>query len=132
MANATSHRQAVLRGWNGIVKAVTLTTVAASSGESGVVDIEGARAIGVHMSTAWTAAAITFLAAPTSTGIFHPVYGSTGEVELTVAANRYIGLTERQAEIVRAARFIKLRSGTDSTGAVVQAATRSINLILKG
>jgi hypothetical protein len=131
MPDVTSHRQSALRGWNGITRTATITT-GASSGQSDIVDIEGARSIGLHMSTAWTAAAISFTAAPTSTGTFHPVFGSTGELQLVVAANRFIGLTEREVELLRAARFIKLRSGSFTTVAVVQGATRVITVVGKG
>lgn len=110
----------------------TVTVSTSTDGLSDVVDFAGYKEAAIEMSTAWTAASITFAAASASSGTFNPVYGSTG-AEITVTApdlSRIITMDVVAASLAPL-RFVKIRSGTFATP-VTQAATRTLTLILKG
>jgi hypothetical protein len=106
-------------------------TIAESASLSAEVDLEGAALVGIHMPAAWTAANLTFQVAPTSGGTFYDAYDDGGtEINVTAAAQRYIGLLSDDALSLSAARFLKIRSGTTGTP-VNQAAARTLTLVLK-
>mgnify|MGYP001568095056 FL=1 len=110
-------------------KTVTIST--ATDGQSAEVDLKGFELEAIQMPAAWTAAAITFLGSDVAAGTFNDVYDSGGtELNLTVAAARMIGLTEAHRAVLKALRFIKIRSGTSGTP-VVQAASRTLILVFK-
>lgn len=89
--------------------------------------LNGARVVGILMDASWTAAAISFDAAPAPGGTFGPVYDGDGnEISLTVAAGRYIVILPGDLYGIGA---LKVRSGL--AGAPVnQAGARSLTLIL--
>ena len=98
--------------------------------EAGV-DLEAYGDAAIQMPAAWTAADLTFQGAVTLAGTYADVYDSDGN-ELTVSAAqaRAIGLTAAEASVLRAFRFVKMRSGTSAVP-VQQAADRTVTLILK-
>lgn len=98
---------------------------------SNIIDLENYTRLAIYMPTAWTAATITLLAAPTMEGPFQAVFDEANtEVSITVAASRVHGLGTAQTDRLGALRFIQLRSGTSGTP-VAQAAERTIMLIAK-
>lgn len=105
-------------------------TIALGASESDVIDLEGYQLAEFHMPTAWDAAAITFLTAPTVDGTYQPLYDDSGvEVSIVVAAAKNTAIVSA-ALALAGARFIKLRSGT-LAAPVVQTAARTITLSLK-
>jgi hypothetical protein len=102
---------------------VTVSTEA--DGLSGVIDCGGATMSSIVMSTAWTAATLTFTSALTADSTFFDVYGSTGdEITYTTTANRVITF---DPAFWIGTRFLKIRSG--ATGAAVaQAAARTLTV----
>tara|TARA_Y100000310_G_scaffold339965_1_gene434300 strand:+ start:570 stop:938 length:369 start_codon:yes stop_codon:yes gene_type:complete len=110
-------------------KSVTIGTGAA--GQSSEIDLQGFALEAILFPAGWTAAAITFLGSNVSGGTFCDVYDSGGtELNLTVAASRMIGLTATHKAVLKALRFVKMRSGTTATP-VAQGATRTLTLIFK-
>ena len=110
------------------VEFITVTISTAADGLSGSVDLTGHVLVGVQMSTAWTAAGITFAAATTDAGTYQAVYGSTGdELTLTTDASRYVNLSPLTSVSYR---HLKVRSGTNSVP-VAQAATRTLQLVVR-
>jgi len=106
-------------------------TIANGASLSGEVDLGGAAILGIHMPAAWTAAVLTFQAAPASGGTFADVYDDLGnEVTLTVDTSRAVGVDLKSGALAPY-RFIKIRSGT-SAAAVAQGAERALTLSLKG
>jgi hypothetical protein len=105
-------------------------TIAASASVSGEFDLEAYKLVGIIMPSAWTAANLTFQAAPVSGGTFADMYDDAGdEVTVTAAASRAIG-ADYIAGALAAFRVLKIRSGTSATP-VTQAAERTITLVLK-
>ena len=103
-------------------------TIALGASESGVIDLEGYQLAVLHMSSAWTTADITFLAADVADGVYQPLYYAGQEVKEKVAANQCI--TPENYIPLASVRFLKIRSGTSSTP-VAQAATREIKITVK-
>lgn len=110
---------------------IKTVTIAASGSVTDEIDLGGYRLAAIHMPAAWTAAAITFTAAPTTGGTFTDVHDNAGtEVSITTAASRTVILATDVAENLEGLAYIKLRSGTSATP-VAQAAERSLTLVLK-
>lgn len=110
---------------------VQISTLAASSGLSDTIDLQGMTLAGVLVSTAWTDAVLTVQGSLDNTNFFD-VYTSTGG-ELTIGTsgssaivNRYIAVVPDQFYGIP---FLRLRSGTGSS-ATTQGATRSLTLSL--
>lgn len=105
-------------------------TIANGASQSGEIDLGSGRLLAIFMPAAWTAAALTFLAAHESGGTFQDVYGDDGtEESVTAAASRVISIDDA-AGVLASLRYIKLRSGTTGTP-VNQGAERTIYLITK-
>lgn len=105
-------------------------TIAEAASVTGEIDLAWAEAVAIAMPAAWTTAAITVLASPTSGGTFLPVHDDGGtELSITAAASQVIALSAAAAKIAPL-RYIKLRSGTTATP-VAQAAARELTIICK-
>jgi hypothetical protein len=116
------------RGFSSPVELIPISLSTAANGQSGVIDMTGCVLIGVQMSTAWTAAGITFLAATAETGTFHSVFGSTGdEITLSADASRFINVSPLTSV---GYRWLRVRSGTSGTP-VAQAAARTLTLVTR-
>ncbi len=109
----------------------TVTIPTGATGLSAEVDLAGFMLEAIYMPAAWTAAALTFQGSNVSGGVYQDMYDSGGtELNLTVSNSRAIGLTAAHKEVLKAWRFIKIRSGV--TGAAVnQAADRDLILVFK-
>jgi len=113
---------------------IPITITAAADGLSNAVDLEEEMLVGFIVSASWTAAAISFLAAPTSAGTYGSCYDDAN-AEITVAsagvvAGRTVLFSSAVTEKLRGVQYLKLRSGI--TGAAVQqAATRTFTLITR-
>jgi hypothetical protein len=110
------------------VELISINISTAADGQSGVVDLTGHVPVAIAMSTSWTTASMTFLAATAESGNFQSVFGSTGD-ELTISADasRFIALSPLTSA---GFRFLKIRSGTSGTP-VAQAAERSLTLVCR-
>ena len=110
-------------------KSVVIGTGA--TGQSAEVDLGGFELEAIMMPADWTAANLTFLGSNVSAGTFYDVYDSSGnELTVTAAEDRMIGLTTAHKDVLKALRFIKIRSGTTATP-VAQAASRTLVLVFK-
>ena len=67
------------------MRPIPCTITAAADGLSNAIDLEEQDIVGFVVSAAWTAAAITFLSAPNSTGTYGSCYDDSN-AELTVAS----------------------------------------------
>lgn len=109
----------------------TVTVSTSTDGLSDAVDLGGHRITAIAMSTAWTAADITFAAASVAAGTFYPLYDDNGsEATVTASASRIIAVDVVAASLAPL-QHLKFRSGTDATP-VTQASPRTLTLILKG
>lgn len=115
----------------------TTVTIANGASQSSEIDASGSDILGIEMPAAWTAAAITVLAAsredsPASGGAatFNPIHDDAGvELSFTVAAGRFVALRPDIAPLTRGPWRLKLRSGTAGVP-VNQAAERTIVVVL--
>jgi hypothetical protein len=116
----------------GIVDVQTVT-VAVSSSLSGAIPISGFKLAAIEMSTAWTTANITFLAASSSGATFYPLYDDQGnEVTVVSPANSRIVALDTVAVPIAAVPWLKVRSGTAGTPVVQStAAATTLKLYLK-
>jgi hypothetical protein len=120
------------------IKATTKAVDFTSASElSNAIDLEGYKVAGLSISAAWTAADLIIHAADTLAGTYGPVVGSAGGViRITpVTAGNRMSFEEVSSvgQALGPWRFIKLRStNTASTVAVLQAASRSLSIVLKG
>jgi hypothetical protein len=106
-------------------------SIANGASQSGVIDLEGYRLVGLIMPATWTAASVTVLAAPTADGTFVPVHLDEGtELTITADGSRAIGISGTKAEALAMWRFLRLRSGTHASP-VAQGAQRAIHLICR-
>lgn len=102
--------------------AVNMST--AADGLSDILDLGGHDIHSYCMSTAWTAASMTFRGSHRSTDFMYDIYTSTGgELTHTVDANRLI--TFANIPQFEGLRFIQFRSGTAAVP-VAQAAARTL------
>lgn len=103
---------------------VTVTISTEADGLSDIIDLGGHNPNSYCMSTAWTAASMTFRGSHRSTDHMYDIYTSTGgEVTHTVDASRLVTFaTVAQFEGLR---YIQFRSGTAAVP-VAQAAAREI------
>jgi hypothetical protein len=127
-ASDTGGRAKRLSGGEQTTVAVTVST--ATDGLSGNVDLGVFRYGALYMSTAWTAANITFAVADVSTGTYLPLYDDQGN-EVTIlntSASRMISLDSVLPSLFPL-RHLKVRSGTLGTP-VTQAASRALSLVL--
>lgn len=121
---------------------LSLVEVAIANGAalSGVVDLRDQRLVGIVMPAAWTAAAITFVGAPTDPGKrassaglepFQKVVDDAGaEVSLTAAASTYIVLKQVTQDMLRGLALVQVQSGTTASP-VNQGAARKLTLMLE-
>ena len=102
----------------------TATVTTSTDGLSDVIDLGGHCLVSVQMSTAWTAASLTFRgSARSSAGMFDVYYDGT-ELSYTTTASRRMTFSP---EDLAGVRFVQLRSGTAATP-VAQAAPRTVYL----
>ena len=100
-------------------------TIANGASQSQAIDLDGFVPVGLLLPSAWTAAAITFLASGDNT-TFVPVYEADGtELTATASTSRQVVLDPAKFAGIR---YLKLRSGTASA-AVNQGADRVIGVI---
>jgi hypothetical protein len=108
-------------------KYLSVTLSSAADGLSEAIDCGGATLSSIIMSTAWTAATITFVASPDGS-TFYDVYGSTGdEITYTTTANRVVTF---DPAFWLGIRHLKIRSGA-SGAATAQASTRTLYVALQ-
>lgn len=120
-------------GFNvGVDSIVVPATILSGASQSNEIDCRGYRLARLSLPGAWTAAAITFLAAPVSGGTFLPVYDDTGtEVSIaSPAASTSIGMSSLVLPLT-GVQFIKIRSGVAATP-VNQAADIVLTVVLAG
>ncbi len=112
---------------NAIVKAV----IANGASESNIINLGDYKCIDIYMPNGWTTAALSFLISPTYSGYNYETLEDDLSAEVSVAAQAesVIALDTNVVNMV-AGKFIKIRSGTESTP-VNQAGARTIYLILK-
>lgn len=98
--------------------------IANGASQSGVLDLTERVIVSIHLPDAWTAAAITLLAAETEAGDYSPVHDTSGEVSFTVAAEQVLVI---DPNVTRGLRYVKLRSGNTATP-VNQGAERTLSV----
>lgn len=113
---------------------VLSVTIPSGQAQSNAIDLIGNVLVALAMPAAWTAAALSFLGAPTFDGTYLPVYDDAGTevivAQASVVAGRVI-VNSTVLEKLASLRFIKLRSG--GVGAeVTQGADRVLTLLVKG
>lgn len=103
-------------------------SIASGASQSNVIDLEGLSMLAIEMPSQWTTAALTFLAAPDSTGTFLPIYDDGG-TEVTVAAPAAARMISLDTIALKLApyRYVKLRSGT-AAASTNQAAARTLKI----
>src|SRR5690242_9259249 len=108
---------------DGYQKTYTTKDAVISSGQSlsAVVDLEQLNITGFLIPASWTTAKLTFQISPDGTTFGDLNDASGNEIQLTVAAGKFIGVNLSE---LSGARFIKVRSGTSGTP-VTQAADRT-------
>jgi len=105
---------------------VTVTVTTAATGLSDVVDLSGYTLHSMQMSTAWTAATVTFMGAVSSSASLRSVRTGAGGTELAyTTSNGYLNLFG--PSIFTGIRYLQLRSGSTASP-VAQAAEREIIL----
>ena len=102
---------------------------ASTASVSSQIDLAGYRLAAIDMSTAWTAANLTF-AVGSDTVTLQNLYDDAGnEVTVIASSGRNIGLVSSAVALaLESHRWIQLRSGTSATP-VAQAAARVLNLV---
>ena len=116
------------RNSDGFQKTYTTKDAVIASGQSlsSVIDLEQLNITGFLIPASWTTAKLTFQASPDGT-TFGDVQDSSGnEIQLTVAAGKFVGVNLSE---LSGLRFIKVRSGTSGTP-VNQGADRTISIVL--
>lgn len=104
-------------------------TIPAGQSQSGVLDKEGFKLIGLIVPAGWTAADITFLGGLDPNGAFSPLYKDDGtEVTITVSAGRAVSIDVAGLSLAPW-RYLKLRSGS-AAAPVNQAADRLLQVTL--
>lgn len=104
---------------------------------SGVCDLQDQELVGIFMPAAWTAAGLSFAAAPDTLDMpglipqaFNPVTDKAGaELAYVVAANKHV-LVNLAHELSGLGRFVKFRSGTSAVP-VAQGADATLVLVLR-
>jgi hypothetical protein len=100
-----------------------------ADGLSGIVDCGGGTLSAILMSTAWTAAGLSFQASLSASSTFFNVFGSTGD-EVTYTTTGNGNMITFDPALWIGIRFLKVRSGTSGTP-VAQAAARSVTCLLQ-
>ena len=104
-------------------------TIAQGQSISDAADLRDGVPVAIEMPAAWTAAAITFRAAPEPGGTFRDVYNGGTELSVTVGASRYVILDPALVEAL-AGGVLALRSGTAATPVVQNAgAATTVTLV---
>lgn len=102
-------------------------TISSGAAITSAIDLVGRTLVGIIMPAAWTAASLTFEMSDTAAGTYVDVYDiSEAELEITVAASRYLALDPVNFFGVN---YLKVRSGTSATP-VNQAADRTLTLMI--
>lgn len=108
---------------------VQLVDVAITGTLSDSINLGGARVVGVRIPAGWTAATLTI-----QTGFdgatFQDLIDNTGELSLTAVAGKDSMFSQAQQEVLRAANYIKVRSGA-SGSTVNQTTSRALKLITR-
>lgn len=104
----------------------TATITTETDGLSDVIDIGGHALRSVQMSSAWTAANLTFMGAISSSASLKSVRVTTAATELTYATTVGYVLSVNP-EYTAGLRFLQVRSGTTAVP-VAQAAERAVIL----
>lgn len=87
------------------------------------------RVVAIQMPAAWTAAGLSFSASADGSTYGPDIVNDAGTAAtVTATADDYIALAQTQRDLVNAAKFLKVRSGT-SGAPVNQAADRDIILV---
>lgn len=90
--------------------------IATSTTISSAVDLLGAQLVGVYVPSTFDGTTFTLTVCDTLAGTYTTLIGSDGNaVTLTVAASRYLGLTDAQQAQLRGAKFIKIVCGSAQT-----------------
>ena len=108
----------------------TITVTTAATGLSNVIDLGGLAPRALEMSTAWTDADVTFMAAVNSTGTMSSVRTSTAGTELTHVTTAVQALALNPDNFA-GLRYLQVRSGSTTTP-VAQTAERTLYLGLAG
>ena len=107
----------------------TATVTTSTDGLSDVIDLGGAGVRSIQVSTAWTAASMTFKASIDSSANMQTVRVSTACTELTYNSTANYSMAIN-SEFLSGFRFLQIRSGTAATP-VAQAAARTIKIGLR-
>ena len=110
----------------GLKSYATATVTTETDGLSDVIDIGGFALRSVQMSSAWTAANLTFMGAVSSSGSMKSVRVTTAATELTYVTSAGYTLSINP-EYTAGLRFIQARSGTTAVP-VAQAVARELIL----
>jgi len=111
-------------GGNKTYAVTTVTTEA--TGLSDIIDLGGLSVRSIEMSSAWTAASLTYMGAVSSTDRMKSVRTTTAAIELThVTSSGYV--INVQPLNFAGLRYLQVRSGTTATP-VAQAAARTLYL----
>ena len=107
----------------------TVTVSTEAAGVSDVIDIGGYDVVSVEMSTAWTAAYLTFNGAVSSSASVGKIYNTTAassiELLYTTTASYQLSL---DPNILSGFRYIQLASVSSLGAATAQAAARTLYL----
>jgi hypothetical protein len=100
-------------------------TIALNESLSGVVDFGSRSLSAILMPAAWTAAALTFEASVNGEDFFDLLDSEGAEVEVAVAADDFVRLTNADWAAIR---WLRIRSGTAAVP-VAQEAARTLQLV---
>lgn len=102
----------------------TATVSTAATGLSNVIDLSGYSVASIQMTTAWTAANITFMASVSSSATMQSVRHTTACTELTYASTNSQQVVLDQY-LFSGQRYLQVRSGSTASP-VAQAAERAL------
>ncbi len=114
----------ILKAKGGLKTFTTFTVTTAATGLSNIVDIQGMCPRAIQMSTAWTAANLTFMGAINSTGSMQSIRKTTAGTEVTYTST-LARINSLDPNDFAGIRFLQIRSGTTTTP-VAQAAERAL------
>jgi hypothetical protein len=90
------------------------TSIADTATDSTEVDITGYVPVGFFLPASFDGTALKFKAAPTLGGTKYVINDGAGDLSLTVAASKYIGVDPAK---FRGVRYLTLTAGTSQSGA---------------
>jgi len=110
--------------------ALHTATIGSSASQSNELTLSEGTLFALEMSTAWTAADISFMASSTRGGTKLPVLRDDGtEYTISVAASKMV-IIDLAGLAICGLQYIKLRSGT-SAAVVTQDAERVLKLVVQ-